>query len=202
MNDLYQKAPLSDTSQQEKDEGASHQRAVPKFNMPILIPYFMYTPCYRTTHSDVMCTTNTPQRLDWNKKTTVGQSNKASACRLPYEEIVEHAYFTNMRNNETVNEKKQLGMSRNRRNKELHAEHRAFMERLKSEREQRVNIEAVAAVKIQRIMRGFAVRERMDPGKYEFMRKSVTYTADDIRRQLIAAAKKSGLNPMPGLTLH
>lgn len=177
-------------------------KCVMRFNMPMIIPCSVLAPTFQTTNSDVMCTTNTPQRLDWNKRTSASSAKAACTCRLPYEELLYAGTAARCDDGTmTAMEKRQSEAARLRRNKELHAEHREFMEQLKRERDDRTRIESESALVIQRAMRGYAVRQRMNPEKFNSMRKPFRYTDKEIRHYLIDATQRLGMPPMPGYTL-
>mmetsp|Transcript_11235 Transcript_11235/g.16766 ORF Transcript_11235/g.16766 Transcript_11235/m.16766 type:complete len:235 (-) Transcript_11235:509-1213(-) len=180
---------------------------IPTFSWPMYIPHTVYRASYRSTHSDVMCSTITSQRKDWAKEVKKKAQHSGVLCRLPYEEqsrtptnsiasINSSAKGSNNDPTTTRLEQKQSEVARQRLSKELHAEHRVFMERLRREREERTKLEADASVTIQRFVRGLAVRDRLNPKKYAAMRTPFVYSDDEIRRLINEASEKSGLPPI------
>jgi len=142
-------------------------------------------PSFRLTHSDVMCTTITTTRKDWELE----EKKTKNKCHYPYMEK-QISKAKNSRNDKhlTLLQSKQDEAARLKLNNKLHSEHRAFMENLKKERELRTKVETAAAQTIQRYMRGFHTRESLGLLK-NLKRTSFKYTDQQIRDFLIKQAQ-------------
>jgi len=106
----------------------------------------------------------------------------------------------------TFLEKQQNAKSRARHNKELHLEHKMFMERLKQERDERVKVESGAAIHIQKVARGFLVRPRTSfvsaLKETRSANKLLMNSKAHLTQDLLEMTERVGLQPIPGLTLN
>ena len=70
------------------------------------------------------------------------------------------------------------------------------MENLKLERESAFRIRTIAAIVIQRYMRGLTVRIRMNPEKFASLRASLEthYTMEELSELVADAIRRSGVN--------
>ena len=77
----------------------------------------------------------------------------------------------------------------------LHAEHRVFMENLQLERKDSRRARTAAAVVIQRYVRGLAVRTRGNPKKYAGIRASLEthYTVEELSELLDRTIARAGV---------
>lgn len=178
-----------ETKMNINQEKPTIKESIPKFARPINLTYSMAIPSFRLTYSDVMCTTITTKRTNWKSNET---KYKKHQCNYPYAEA-----YSGMKNlslqskHTTLLEQKRIEAVKIKRNKELHAEHREFMENLKKERESRAKEENTAAIVIQRYMRGFTARENLGllPN---LQRKPFKYSDQEITNFLIEQAKILG----------
>jgi len=106
----------------------------------------------------------------------------------------------------TILEKQAEKKSRARHNRELHLEHRIFMERLKQERDERIKIESGAAIHIQRSFRGFAARPKTNYvnefKETKSARRLLMNSKANLTHDLLEMTERVGLQPIPGLTLN
>lgn len=196
-----------------------HQQAKTSFEQNFSSFYFplltLVPPMYRLTHSDIMCISNNGIRMDYDK----GKSSTTS-CQLPYEEVLASNYSrkmcnkmlhsnnninthsgrkncTNGRRKETSKAQTPISNSLTQLDRKLHSEHRAYMENLKKEREEQLLIETKAANAIQRIVRGFAVRQALYPDRYEKWaeKKEIVLTESEIWTSLLDVTSKIGIYP-------
>lgn len=116
--------------------------------------------CNRSTHSDVMSTTNTT-RVSTLDSNAGGQRHNAELrrmdrlCNLPYRSA-------------SAVQPPMVGIPIKRRNKQLLAERDDFMDRLLKERDDRLELETWAATCVQAHVRGLSVR---GPGETYIPRK-------------------------------
>ena len=92
-------------------------------------------------------------------------------------------------------EKERLSQSKAKLNRQLHDEHRVYFARLKSECQTKFRVETVAANVIQRHVRGFMVRRRMNPKKYGLLRESFEkkLSNDEMFAMVEEALQQSGV---------
>eukprot|EP00620_Florenciella_sp_RCC1587_P017958 CAMPEP_0182568466 /NCGR_PEP_ID=MMETSP1324-20130603/9396_1 /TAXON_ID=236786 /ORGANISM="Florenciella sp., Strain RCC1587" /LENGTH=406 /DNA_ID=CAMNT_0024782611 /DNA_START=111 /DNA_END=1331 /DNA_ORIENTATION=+ len=171
----------------------------------------LYTWCTRPTHSDVTCISNTTHpyndlEMNGNGAPLPPASRKSSdpRCRLPYSDGATVQISTKA-NTSTLLSQKMEAKARMKMNRELHMERDAFMERLRQEREGRLESEVGAATSIQSAFRGYATRPHAES----------VVTMKDIRREKALKGEatietamlkdldiKLGLKPIPGVTLN
>jgi hypothetical protein len=151
-------------------------------------PYFQLLtyvpPMYRSTHSDVMCISNNGIRVDYD----ANLSN--AACKLPYEEVSasnRNRKFNKQRTNNFGSGRNThnstMGNASNKKlDRQLHNEHRVFMENLHKERQEQLAVETNAVLIIQKILRGFLVRLMLYPDRFNTRneKKRIVYTEEDI----------------------
>ena len=159
----------------------------PFYHLPILTPISIYTPSYRMTHSDVMCISNSA--IIHEKKVNEKKSS-SPYCNLPYEESRIRKQSDKRKKYQTAVQKKQYERSREKMNKELHNEHRIFMENLRKERELQINRESAAAITIQRYMMGFSVRR----SKSNIALAPFRMSEEEIMNALMESTSKIGLD--------
>lgn len=121
----------------------------------------------RTTHTDIMCTTNTTKaQQDSAAATDPSFLPTVMKFKLPYEVsdlfMVADRYITK---NKTPIEEQHLISSRNKQNRLLRNEQKAFTKRLWMDRMERFNKESSASVKIQSSYRGHMTRLRLQMEK-------------------------------------
>eukprot|EP00956_Cyclotella_meneghiniana_P003587 scaffold4392_cov63-Cyclotella_meneghiniana.AAC.7 len=92
-------------------------------------------------------------------------------------------------------EKERLSQSKAKLNRQLHDEHRVYFARLKSECQTKFRVETVAANVIQRHVRGFIARRRMNPKKYGLLRESFEkkLSNDEMFAMVEEALRQSGV---------
>jgi hypothetical protein len=183
---------------------------MPPTRSPLPISGVSYVTCSRTTHSDVMVTTNTTRRFD---ATAAGKPSIKNAelrriqCVLPYDETMGNFSSLPDPSPETTTLlQTSLGkQSRAKTSEMMQEEQRQFMQRLRRERQERTAMEHDSATRIQASYRGFTTRPHTDT--------VVTIKVDHTRRQeqakshgslvteLHALAKRAGLQPIEGATL-
>lgn len=151
--------------------------------LPVAIPYFTW--CDRPTHSDVICISNTSRehRLEEHPGLSRSTNRKGRICRLPYSaprgaigslsllhhpDSMDAGFVSSDTSAVSIPPLRKEGLTiygddleakaRARLNMELVKERDAFMERLRIERQSRLEAEANAATSIQACFRGFATR--------------------------------------------
>ena len=172
----------------EKGLSSTSQQIGPFYHLPILTPISIYTPSYRKTHSDVMCISNSA--IIHDRKVNEKKKSLSPYCNLPYEESRIRKKAETRKKYQTALEKKQNERSREKMNKELHTEHRIFMENLRKERELQMNRESAAAITIQRYMMGFSVRR----SKLNIALAPFRMNEEEIMNTLIESTNKIGLD--------
>ena len=80
------------------------------------------------------------------------------------------------------------------------------MERLKQERESRLEIESAAAINLQKVARGFLSRDKSNYTKKlqdeRHAKRLLMNTKSNLTHDLLEMTEKVGLRPIPGLTLN
>lgn len=116
----------------------------------------------RTTHTDIMCTTNTTKTQQDTVAADPSFLPTVMKFKLPYEVselfIVADRYITG---HKTALEEQQDTSSRIKHNRLLRREQKAFSKRLLMDRMERFNKESSASVKIQSSYRGHMTRLRL-----------------------------------------
>jgi len=142
----------------------------------------------RFPHSDVTCISTCTAR----KKSRA----KAGKVNLPYEElkVASRAKATPSLLQQKHSKAKQKAMD-----KLLHDEHRQFMSTLQSQRQARLKLETSATVTLQRMIRGFGVRQKLSPTRYE--RTPKTITTEEIWETLLNAISTIGIIPTKDMIL-
>jgi hypothetical protein len=219
MKELPEKNEHHDTPPEQNCTQTIFQQKFSSFYFPLLT---VVPPLYRSTHSDVMCISNNGIRVDYDKRKS-SSSGSAPSCRLPYEEVYASNHARKMKNkmygsssiskskksnknknknncqrdDETLLQQKHKSDYRKKMDRQLHSEHRKYMENLRKEREERLLIETKAAVAIQKFVRGFAVRQRLYPEKYTLWNEKhgLVYSEDEIWTILLDATSKIGITP-------
>ncbi len=192
------------------------------FYFPLMM---VVPPVYRSTHSDVMCISNNGVRKDYDKEKSNATScqlpyeevyasdhsrkinSKKAGGRnqsIRGRKTRRNSGTTGVRRtknylqqHETLLEQKHASDTRKKIDRQLHAEHRQYMAKLKKEREERLAVETKAVTTIQRFVRGFAVRQRLYPHSYKqwHQKKGIVYTEDEIWDILLDATSKIGIHP-------
>lgn len=188
------------------------ERKFSSFHLP---PRWTLEPAYRLTHSDVMCISNSGMIMqNQPQHHTKDRSSQSKSCNLPYEEL--YTSTTSSRNHPrgtlkrhaTLLQHKHSEEQRKKLDRQLHEEHRLFMNNLKQEREERLRIETDAAIIIQQYMRGLDVRRSMAPGRYAAMSgrgdKNQSYDCcsdREVWNVLFYALDKIGIKPTKDMLL-
>ena len=177
---------------------------IPRFTMPMILMQSVLVPEYSNKPDQVKPVLPTLTRRVCNSKPSSSINQKdTNACRLPFQDGEALSGYSqsigrrsNSRQASSSNfEKERADAARKKLNQDLHAEHRVFMEQLKLERENDFQIRTIAAVDIQRYMRGLAVRIRKNPQKYATLRASLEthYTKEELSKLVTDAIRRAGV---------
>ena len=187
---------MSDTRLENQDKMVKNMFP---FSEPMSITLSTTIPSFRLTHSDVMCTTITAQRIDWKMK----EKKIKNKCNFSNLEKASSVYGVEKRRKDdrrlTLIEEKHVEAIRKKRNAEFLLEHKLFMENLKDKRDTRSKSENDAAIKIQRHIRGLFLRKHLGLVKSEC--GSFELSHDDIIDFLIEQASKMGFESKSGNAL-
>lgn len=170
----------------------------------------VYSWCLRTTHSDVMCVSNTT-RLFRDPGPPGADGAKPRRCRLPYSDpnvatqngkLYRPPPSTSATS--TLLSKQQEAKSRARMNQQLLKERDEFLARLHQERLDRLETEKQAAMQIQSLYRGYSCRPH--PESVVLMKDRRRARLADGELSIETAMLKQlelklGLPSLPGLTL-
>lgn len=120
---------------------------------------------------------------------------KPNSCRLPFQEPKTLSSKGGRSKNNTSLDRERDQETKSKLNRQLHDEHRVFFANLKLERQMKFQMDTSAAGVIQRCFRGFAVRRRMQPEKFDAMRKSMQkrYTLEEMFGMVEEALRRSGV---------
>ena len=207
-------------------------RRAPRYHdrAPMIIARSLYVTPHRSTHMDVMVTTNTSRRYEPpgaaverrppRKAKAKRPGALAPRCRLPYEADEAAARTAKAA---TPSQKLMDGIARKRTNDAMHEERRLFMARLIRERDAKTETEADAAVRCQAAVRGRLARKppRVDaapappPSRgadaWAGLRDAAKRRQEKVEREkafdrelcaeLLELATKAGLAPVRGVTL-
>ena len=163
-------------------EQTMFQRKLSRFQFPLLTKV---ESSFRMTHSDVMCVSNSGLR------SKESNNQRSKCCQLPYQEL-----YSSRRKSKSVSllQQKQSDEARKKLERRLHDEHRKFMSNLKNERQERFRAETHAAIIIQKYMRGFGVRQKISPERFERSSNS-SISEHEIFEVLINALSRNGITP-------
>ncbi|KAJ8602990.1 hypothetical protein CTAYLR_001508 [Chrysophaeum taylorii] len=178
----------------ENEEETQHMRAAAS-HAPAL-----FCSSSRTTHMDIICTTNTPVRYAVGVRSAPASVSKRFRCKLP-DATVPQSLQVGDPVAVTLTQTLVDNISRRRLNAAMHEERRRFMEELDRDRKNRVAAESCAAVVIQSHCRGGRVRRRASAP--DARPNSILDDDADgsIAAELLALARRAGLVPMRGVTL-
>lgn len=152
----------------------------------------------RTTACDIMCTTNSA--LPEVKHLPPPPGEASLMATLPYEKIGQLP-STGQRKASTLFQKFRSGENIERHNVELRKEREDFMLKLFTDKKERDNKLFNAAVKIQKIFRGYRSR----PRKYGYIprrKRKKVLSQNELHDALCEMAGKLDLKPIPGLNLE
>ena len=160
------------------------ERKFSRFHFPLLDKV---ESSIRFPHSDVTCISTCPRRKS---------RAKAGKVNLPYEElkIASRAKATPSLLQQKHSKAKQKAMD-----KLLHDEHRQFMSTLQSQTQARLKLETSAAKTLQRMIRGFGVRQKLSPTRYERTAKAIS--SEEIWETLLNAISAIGIIPTKDMIL-
>lgn len=171
----------------------------------------------RTTHVDVMCTSNTVRRYVPPGEKERKMSKSKAHCRLPYASNASAASVK--RNSATATPTQRLmdEITRKKMNEAMHEERRVFMTRLVRERDAKAETEYSGASLLQAAWRGASIRRsadeeierprrggkrpESDDDRRARLRKEKLQLDDEIRAELVALAEKAGLAPVVNVSL-
>ena len=146
------------------------------FNAAFRQEFFPLAPIYESVYtfptSDLACTRTTSKIASPKAKTS-------RTAKLPYEEMKVTSKVSG-----TLLQEKQSNGKKKALDKQLLVEHANFLQRL-NEKE---NKETMAATEIQRYLRGFVFRQRLNPKHFE--RQSKTISKDEIWAVLLHATSR------------
>lgn len=145
------------------------------FNAAFRQEFFPLAPIYESVYtfptSDLACTRTT-------SKIASPKSKTSRTAKLPYEEMKVTSKVSG-----TLLQEKQSNGKKKALDKQLLVEHANFLQRSN-------NKETKAATEIQRYLRGFVVRQRLNPKQFE--RQSKTIAKDEIWAVLLHATSRIG----------
>lgn len=148
------------------------------FNAAFRQEFFRLAPIYESVYtfptSDLACTRTTSKIASPKVKTS-------RTAKLPYEELKDSSKVSG-----TLLQEKQSSGKKKALDKQLLVEHANFLKRSNEKQ----NREEQAASEIQRYMRGFVVRQRLNPKQFE--RHSKKISKDEIWAVLLHATSKIG----------
>lgn len=193
--------------------GSAKSDGIPRFRMPMILMQSVLVPDYINAPDQVTPVPPCPSRRvcpAQPSRDAVPSRNDAKTCRLPFRDgdaLAGRASSggrrasartrpgTKARGAAAHGEGGRTGDARKRLDRNLHAEHRVFMENLKLEREDAFRTRTTAAVVIQRYMRGLAVRINRSPEKYAALRASLEthYTEEELTDLVDAAIRRAGV---------
>ena len=118
---------------------------------------------------------------------------KSNVCRLPFHE--QTGKISKRGTNKSTMDKENESRTKSKLNRQLHDEHRVFFANLKTQRQRKFELESVVALVIQRCVRGFLLRKRLNPDKHEELRDSVKkkWTKEEILRTVEEVIRRSGV---------
>lgn len=159
--------------------------------------YFVSTT--RTTACDIMCTTNSalPEVLN---SLPPPPNDPSLVASLPYEKAPQSS-ISGQRKGATLFQKFRAGELVERKNVELRKEREDYMRKLFCDKKERDEKLYRAAVKIQKIFRGFRVRPRSYSYIPKKKRKKI-FTQNELHDILCDIAGKLDLKPIAGLNLE
>lgn len=123
----------------------------------------IYTSDCIPTSQRLICSDIPIYSVAYMRNVTPSERSDVKICRLPYGDAANvdgNQVRSTDKHNKTKQEKRQEAMGRLRINKELQDEHRIFMKNLKLGRINSGDENAIAAIVIQRYLRGFTVRRK------------------------------------------
>ena len=171
----------------------------------------------RTTHVDVMCTSNTVRRYVAPGEKERQQSKSKARCRLPYASNASAASVTRNPGTATPTQRLMDEIARKKMNEAMHEERRLFMQRLVEERDAKAEREFSGATALQAAWRGASVRRiadeeierpkrggsrpESDEERRSRLRAEKLKLDDEIRAELVQLAEKAGLAPVVNVSL-
>lgn len=184
-----------------KDDG------IPRFNMPMILMQSVLVPEYSNAPDQVKPVLPCLTRRVFSKDDADNRALERNACRLPFQDgEALSGYASSIGGRPSAgprsskarvhgkNKSERTEDAKKRLDRNLHAEHRVFMENLKREREGAFRTRTVAAIVIQRYMRGLAVRMKANPERYASLRASLVthYTKEELSQLVADAIRRSG----------
>ena len=171
----------------------------------------------RTTHVDVMCTSNTVRRYVAPGEKERQQSKSKARCRLPYASNASAASVQRNPGTATPTQRLMDEIARKKMNEAMHEERRLFMQRLVEERDAKAEREFSGATALQAAWRGASVRRiadeeierpkrggqrpESDEERRARLRAEKLKLDDEIRAELVQLAEKAGLAPVVNVSL-
>lgn len=126
---------------------------------------------------------------------------KSNICRLPFRE--KDGAAATILGSRSIRPKKVMSQidrkrdeqSKAKLNRQLHDEHRVFFSNLKLERQKKFRIDTMAALVIQRHVRGYMTRRELNPEKYMMVRSSLQrrWTKEEVFAMAEEAIRRCGL---------
>ena len=197
----------------ERESDVKDDDGIPRFNMPMILMQSVLVPEYSNAPDQVKPVLPCLTRRVCSKPSLSNVANHhrsdSNTCRLPFNDgetlsgynsssigrRMSARPLSNNRNMSASSAKiKKENMieyndAKKRLDRNLHAEHRVFMENLKVERKSAFRTRTMAAVIIQRYMRGLSVRMKATPEKYALLRASLVthYNMEELSK-LVADA--------------
>jgi hypothetical protein len=126
---------------------------------------------------------------------------KSNVCRLPFREkdgaaaTVLGSRSSRPKKVMSQIDRKRDEQSKAKLNRQLHDEHRVFFSNLKLERQKKFQKDTIAAVVIQRHVRGYMARKELNPEKYMMVRSSLQkrWTKEEVFAMAEEAIRRCGL---------
>mmetsp|Transcript_3596 Transcript_3596/g.7931 ORF Transcript_3596/g.7931 Transcript_3596/m.7931 type:complete len:197 (+) Transcript_3596:539-1129(+) len=190
--------------QDSKRDSVSND-GVPRFNIPMILMQSVLVPEYSnepdTVNPALPCLTH---RVCSRSPSSANRKD-SNTCQLPFQDrealtgysssIGRRSSFKTPAAPTAKIQKERTDEAKKRLDRKLHAEHRVFMENLKLERESNHRRRTIAAIVIQRNIRGLSVRIKMNPEKYALLRASLEkhYTMEELSDLIGDAIRRSGI---------
>ena len=165
----------------ENQSQSLFQKKFSEFHFPLMT---MVESSILFPHSDVTCISSCARKKSQRRSWQVQLPGEHGVSRTATPSLLQQ---------------KQSTAKQKKMDKLLHDEHRNFMCTYKAEREERFKIENAASIVVQRIMRGYGVRQRLYPKR--FQRTTREIPEEEVWEVLLEAISKLEIDPTKDMIL-